>query len=788
MRHPNLRHELVGVVLLAVAASTPVARADVIELIGGFFLWSDAGTWDNLDGPDRPPATGDTAVFALGGGGYNFFFDGDESCDEMRFEQNSSTWMSIGGGAPHTLTVHDDAWVHGDLLQVQSLDLDIGGNLLIHGDAELRCGGVDLDVGTNILIGNGSTGDGTLVCTGSSTSLSTGVAVCVGGLGDAGTLRLDAGATADITVLAVTCGNVPGSTGLLEILGGSTVTASQMFVNTDGPAGASAEIRISGPGSELLTTTDGATIGAASGGSPALIVIDDHGRYVRPSQSSTLVQPSGTILVQGGGEFALSGLLTVVGGTISCADGGLLDLVYEGSRPEVILQSGALLDAGEIFSFGDACAPLIEPLVTVTAGSEARVGLNWTIAPGVDECGRTEVRGVNGLGEQGRLHATNAESRLTVGGAGVGTLAVDTGGLVDGFGEVIVGAGPGGVGHLTVDGSGGLGTPSRLETTGTLHLGGGPDGPAPGAAAHVNVIEAAQVSAGSIALAAQAGTTAELTMAEVGGLGGPLLTSAGRIDIAGNGTAAGGTATVSMEAFSTMHAGVDVHVWPGGSLHMDGGTVSADRAIAVGPFACPIGVDSGGLITGHGTLDPGAGFGAEVRICGRLDPGPVSADAPAPAGATPRRFDVQGPLRLIGVLEADLGGTNAGVDHDQVVATGTVILDGRIEVVLDEGFTPEPGANFDIITAPFIDVPFSVAFDLPPGLEAEVHPARVTIVAVDQCPADIDDSGDVGFADILAIIGAWGPCAGACPEDLNGNGAVDFGDILVAIGAWGACP
>ncbi|MCP3903959.1 MAG: hypothetical protein GY715_10030, partial [Planctomycetes bacterium] len=54
------------------------------------------------------------------------------------------------------------------------------------------------------------------------------------------------------------------------------------------------------------------------------------------------------------------------------------------------------------------------------------------------------------------------------------------------------------------------------------------------------------------------------------------------------------------------------------------------------------------------------------------------------------------------------------------------------------------------------------------------------------CPADLDGSGDVGFGDILVIIGAWGPCGG-CAEDLNGNGVVDFADILVVIGAWGPC-
>jgi len=55
------------------------------------------------------------------------------------------------------------------------------------------------------------------------------------------------------------------------------------------------------------------------------------------------------------------------------------------------------------------------------------------------------------------------------------------------------------------------------------------------------------------------------------------------------------------------------------------------------------------------------------------------------------------------------------------------------------------------------------------------------------CVADIDSSGDVGFGDILQIIGAWGPCSGACPADLDGSGDVGFADVLAVIGAWGPC-
>jgi len=57
----------------------------------------------------------------------------------------------------------------------------------------------------------------------------------------------------------------------------------------------------------------------------------------------------------------------------------------------------------------------------------------------------------------------------------------------------------------------------------------------------------------------------------------------------------------------------------------------------------------------------------------------------------------------------------------------------------------------------------------------------------DPCPEDLDEGGDIGFGDVLAILAVWGPCSG-CPEDLDGSGDVGFGDLLAVLSAWGACP
>ena len=55
---------------------------------------------------------------------------------------------------------------------------------------------------------------------------------------------------------------------------------------------------------------------------------------------------------------------------------------------------------------------------------------------------------------------------------------------------------------------------------------------------------------------------------------------------------------------------------------------------------------------------------------------------------------------------------------------------------------------------------------------------------------DVDVTGDangdrqVDFADVLAILSAWGPCEGACPEDLDDNGIVEFADLLIVLANW----
>ncbi len=57
----------------------------------------------------------------------------------------------------------------------------------------------------------------------------------------------------------------------------------------------------------------------------------------------------------------------------------------------------------------------------------------------------------------------------------------------------------------------------------------------------------------------------------------------------------------------------------------------------------------------------------------------------------------------------------------------------------------------------------------------------------DPCLADLDDSGDVGPADLAELLVAWGTHPGH-PADLDGDGEVGPLDLALVLGNWGPCP
>ena len=56
-----------------------------------------------------------------------------------------------------------------------------------------------------------------------------------------------------------------------------------------------------------------------------------------------------------------------------------------------------------------------------------------------------------------------------------------------------------------------------------------------------------------------------------------------------------------------------------------------------------------------------------------------------------------------------------------------------------------------------------------------------------KCVTDVNGDNQTNVGDLIAVIGAWGACAG-CPEDTNDDGQVDVADLLAVIAGWGPCP
>jgi hypothetical protein len=77
------------------------------------------------------------------------------------------------------------------------------------------------------------------------------------------------------------------------------------------------------------------------------------------------------------------------------------------------------------------------------------------------------------------------------------------------------------------------------------------------------------------------------------------------------------------------------------------------------------------------------------------------------------------------------------------------------------------------------------ADDNPNDSVTEAGIDAITLLALG-CPGsgpDIDGDGTVGFTDLLAVLGAWGPCTG-CTEDVDGDGLVGLSDLLEVLAAF----
>ena len=76
------------------------------------------------------------------------------------------------------------------------------------------------------------------------------------------------------------------------------------------------------------------------------------------------------------------------------------------------------------------------------------------------------------------------------------------------------------------------------------------------------------------------------------------------------------------------------------------------------------------------------------------------------------------------------------------------------------------------------------------GSEMCIRDRGITVVASGTlppppppCPADLNNDGEVGFADLSVILSAWEESDAG---DANGDGQTNFSDLSAVLSAWGS--
>ncbi len=114
-----------------------------------------------------------------------------------------------------------------------------------------------------------------------------------------------------------------------------------------------------------------------------------------------------------------------------------------------------------------------------------------------------------------------------------------------------------------------------------------------------------------------------------------------------------------------------------------------------------------------------------------------------------------------------------------VLSAGTLIDDGNVIGDIDVlGVTDQESGGLEVL--------FRAAVE--DGADEWSVLGLATLVTTH--PADLNGDNQIGVADLLALLSAWGTCTDPqdCPADLDDDGSVGVSDLLILLAAWGPVP
>jgi T5SS/PEP-CTERM-associated repeat protein len=555
-------------------------------------------------------ADGDITAGSEDGGEGTIEIDGDNSTLQ------ATNGLTLGDSGTGNLTIENGGSliVEGDVEEgvAESGDGtdeigDAGVTADLHGDWTIGVagthddtidGGIQVNVDGDLTLGEDATGDGTLTVTDEDTTLTTGGDVKVGGQGT-GTFNIEDQALVDASASEVTAGDEETGDGTIDIEGGAELDANALTiggsgtgdvtVDSDSTITVSNDITIGDQDdsdgtfeADGTVTTSGLTVG--SGGDGTMVVTGD----VTASGDTTLGEEdsgTGTLNVTGGtleldgsttiGDQGSGTLSTSVGASVTAQDVTLGD---QGSS------------SGELDVDGDGTTVQVGKLTVGSDGSGTVSVTNFGELIATDDVTVADKLNANldqvTVDTQASLDLLKG---LTVGGSGIGTLAVTNGASTTVNGDIVVGDNEGSGGTLTIQGTNvdpvsSAVTPSSLTYAGKLTIGNHGYGV-------LNIFDGAQVTptsggAAALEIASNSDATGQVYVGDSG-----TLLQATTVAIGGTDSAAGGSGQLTVENNGSAAFGT-VTIWSTGTLMMSLGRVTASS----------YDVKAGGAITGFGSV------------------------------------------------------------------------------------------------------------------------------------------------------------------------------------------
>jgi T5SS/PEP-CTERM-associated repeat protein len=352
-----------------------------------------------------------------------------------------------------------------------------------------------------------------------------------------------------------------------------------------------------------------------------------------------------------GTSFSAFGRLAITNGTVAVPNASRVRLGYQATGFLIVGAGGLLAGSLTEIKVGNSA---FGSLTLENNGDVIvdEVNIGFSNAPG-------EVT-VTGTG------STLLANSIEVGSFGVGTLDIVAQGRVEtlsstiGFGNSLTGRGT-----VTVQGAG-----SRWKA-GDLTVGRLDDG-------ELIIIDGGLVTCTEALLSSSQDFSALPGTVTVAGAGSTFEVD-GRLEVA-IGT---GQGTLRIQPGGTVRVTQDAQIGSRGRIQLEGGTFHTPaidfEGVATGPThfqwtsgTLHVGTFLGDLVNGGGVLAPGASAGSTT----------INGDYQHLAAAT---------------LQIEVGGTVPGTQYDLVNVTGDVLLEGNLQLVLLNGFTPAASHVFTIL-------------------------------------------------------------------------------------------